>query len=205
MFRNFGSVLMEMVVLLALGVALALAANQLSPRGLSLTRDYFAVARPAPVPSAVSPPDPVPVPESAAAAVKKQLEEKGISVVETDEVEALFRDPRYEQEMIIFIDARGDRPYQEGHIPGAYQFDRYYPERYLPSIMPACLNAETIVVYCTGGKCEDSDFAAMTLVDAGIPAPNVSVYLGGITEWTAQGHPVETGFRRSGVLRANSP
>jgi rhodanese-related sulfurtransferase len=69
-------------------------------------------------------------------------------------------------------------------------------------VLPACLAAQKIVVYCTGGKCEDSEFAAGTLLEAGIPAAKISVYIGGITEWTAAKLPLETGTRKSGMLKS---
>jgi rhodanese-related sulfurtransferase len=66
--------------------------------------------------------------------------------------------------------------------------------------MPLCLTAQKIVVYCTGGECEDSEFAAIMLRDAGVPRENLFVYTGGITEWKSQGRPVETGARASGQM-----
>ncbi len=65
--------------------------------------------------------------------------------------------------------------------------------------------AERVVVYCNGGNCEDSELAASLLRDAGIPAEKLQVYLGGFTEWEAQGMPVEIGVRSSGQLREVKP
>jgi rhodanese-related sulfurtransferase len=112
----------------------------------------------------------------------------------------LFRDPRYEQGLVIFIDARDDQHYAAGHIPGAWPFDRFRPEQYLPTVLPACLTAVKVVVYCNGGECEDSEFAAIMLRDAGVPREALFIYAGGITEWKAQRLPMEAGARRSGEL-----
>ena len=101
----------------------------------------------------------------------------------------------------MFIDARNDEHYQEGHIPGAYQFDHYRAAQYFATVLPVCQAADQVVVYCTGGHCEDSEFAALFLRDAGIPAAKLLVYGGGITEWTANGLPIEVGARKSGQLR----
>ncbi|HEV8540788.1 MAG TPA: rhodanese-like domain-containing protein [Verrucomicrobiae bacterium] len=103
--------------------------------------------------------------------------------------------------MIILIDARDDRHYSEGHIPGAFQFDRYYPEKYLPQLLPSALAAEQIVVYCNGGTCEDSEFAALALKEAGIPAQKISIYAGGMTDWRASHRSIELNGRKSGALR----
>ena len=106
---------------------------------------------------------------------------------------------------MIFIDARDDHHYASGHIPGAWQFHHYRAENYLPAVLPVCLTALQVVVYCTGGDCEDSEFAAIMLREAGVPRDALSVYAGGITEWTANGLPVETGTRRSGELLKPKP
>ena len=65
-----------------------------------------------------------------------------------------------------------------------------------------CLQASQIVVYCHGGDCEDSEFAALALTQsAGVPAQKIFIYPGGLTEWEASGQPVETGARGSGSFR----
>jgi rhodanese-related sulfurtransferase len=196
------ALLLDTIIVLAAGFAFALLANHFSPQGLSLRRDYFGrseVSTPTP-----KPPDSAPIPINAPAEpneVTQRLAAKGIGVVGTKEAEQLFRDPQYDQELIVFVDARDDHHYQAGHIPGAFQFDRYYPEKYLPTVLPACISAAKIVVYCTGGKCEDSEFAALALLDAGMPADKLSVYVGGINEWTAAKLPLETGARKSGLMK----
>ena len=196
---------MEALVVVVVGAAVALVANWLSPRGLSLARNYFpraggTVAGPHTNDTAVKTTN-----DTAEAATVARLKEKGLLVIERAEVERLFRDPQYEQELIVFIDARDDRHYQEGHIPGAYQFDRYYPEKYFPTVLPACQTATKIVVYCAGGKCEDSEFAALALKDAGVPPERILVFAAGITEWAANRLPIELDGRRSGRLREEKP
>ena len=67
-------------------------------------------------------------------------------------------------------------------------------------VLPAAQAAEEIVVYCTGGECEDADTAAIVLGDAGVPAKKVFVYGGGYSEWTENHLTLETGARNSGAL-----
>ena len=130
------------------------------------------------------------------------LAEKGLQGLESDKAEQLFQDPRYQSDQIIFIDARDDKHFDEGHIPGAYQLDRFRPEAYLPAVLPACTRAEQVVVYCNGGACEDSLFAAEMLRDNGlVKNEKLFVYTGGIADWQAKGRPVETGARKSGVMK----
>ncbi len=214
------TLLTEAALVAVVGVLIALAANQASPRGLRLTRDYFPslMATSAAASSSTSTPTATPshgstsVVESASAshnsnvvaggavasgaglaAVESRVRALGLVPAQLVEVEALFRDPRYAQELVVFVDARDDHHFQEGHIPGARQLDRFYPERYLPAVLPRASAAEVVVVYCTGGECEDSVFAAGLLQEAGIGAERLRVYLGGFREWSERGLPVERG------------
>ena len=212
MGRELKRVLLEALVVAAIGLAVALLANLVSPRGLSLTRNYFpsgsthgkidgsANSNVTAVVTATNRGG-----QLAWESVAARLKEKGLQPIDFGEAMELFRDPQYAVDLIVFIDARDDRHYAEGHIPGAYQFDRYYPEKHLPAVLPVCLSATKIVVYCTGGDCEDSEFAALTLKDAGAPLERIVVYAGGMTEWAAKGLPVEFGERRSGTMRSAKP
>jgi rhodanese-related sulfurtransferase len=135
--------------------------------------------------------------------VAEQVRAEGLRLVDCSQMTNLFQDPRCEQGLVVFIDARNDEHYQEGHIPGAYQLDHFYPERYLAATLPVCQTAEQILIYCNGGACDDSLQTAIFLRDAGIPRERLFIYAGGITEWTAKGLPVETGARKSGSLLPN--
>ena len=199
-------VLAEAAAVGVAGILFALLANWASPRGLSLRRDVFhGATRPLPV---------LPASNSTTTAsgagtntptagqiVLARLKEKRLQVADSNEVIRIFRDPRYDQELYIVVDSRDDRHYQEGHVPGAYHFDHYHPADYLGPVLSACQTAEKIVVYCNGGTCEDSEFAALSLRDAGVAGDKLSVYVGGFAEWVANGLPVELGARKSGLLQ----
>lgn len=193
------------------GALFAFAANAVSPRGLTLARNYFPGSVPSRLPSVnVTPlPPSTDVTNIARATVVNpvaaRLQARGLQLVESSQAAQLFRDPRYEQELVVFIDARADQHYQEGHIPGAYQFNHYRAENYLATVLPVCQTAEQIVVYCTGGDCEDSEFAALFLRDVGIPQEKLFVYSAGMTEWSTSGLPVEMGARKSGNFRPAQP
>ena len=194
-----------------IGALFAFAANEVSPRGLALARNYFPGTARRSLPTATATQltpgtgdTNVAVP-SPAKLLATRLQANGLQLVDSSQVVQLFRDPRYEQELVVFIDARDDRHYQEGHIPGAYQFDHYRAENYLATVLPVSEAAEQIVVYCTGGDCEDSEFAAITLRHAGIPTEKLFVYGGGMTEWATNGLPVEIGGRKSGNFRHAKP
>ena len=204
-------ILWEGVLVALVGALFAFAANAVSPRGLALAQNYFPGAARSPLSSATAtnltprPGDTHADAPSPAELLATRLKAKGLHLVESHQVAQLFRDPRYEQASIVFIDARDDRHYQEGHIPGAFQFDHYHAENYLATVLPVCQAAEQIVVYCTGGDCEDSEFAAIILRDTGIPKEKLFVYAGGMTEWTTNGLPVEIGERKSGNFRHAKP
>jgi rhodanese-related sulfurtransferase len=199
--RSVKSVLLEASLVGALGLVVAFAANALSPRGLRLTRNY-------------SPGKALTVSQSSgndagtngvamAAVLDKQLRAEGLQLADKNQVAKLFGDPQREQGLVIFVDARDDEHYGAGHIPGAYQLDHYRPENYLEAVLPACQAAQTIVVYCKGGSCEDSEQTALFLRDAGVPTGRLFVYAGGFDEWLADGRSVETGQRNSGQLRGS--
>jgi rhodanese-related sulfurtransferase len=203
-----------------------LAANALSPRGLRLGRDYFpsgfssgipvelSASSPANPPSArpavsqgsagaQSPTSSAPLPEREAGA--QRLHGLGLQTVGSNEVSQLFADPGRVQGLIVFVDARDDDHFMAGHLPGAWQFDRFRPEIHLPQVLPVCLAASKVVVYCAGGECEDSAFAAIQLRDAGVSQDALRVYLGGFTEWKALGLPIERGARGSGAAPNGQP
>jgi rhodanese-related sulfurtransferase len=191
--------LLEALLVAAVGAVVAFGANALSPRGLKLTQDYFhGETVPVPRPKTMGTNVVTADTNSAPDAVIARLKEKGLQVVNGEDAAELFRSPLYPQGAIIFIDARNDEHYQGGHIPGAYQFDNYHPENYMGTIFPLCQAAQKIVIYCNGGNCEDSQFAALTLRDAQIPSEKLFVFTGGITEWTNRGNAVELGERNSG-------
>ena len=171
------------------GAAVALAANYVSPRRLVLSHDYLSLSADTPSPvvngsTNGSPQDPV----------RLALEQAGLHLADSNRVAQLFHDPRRPQNLVVFLDARDPEHYEAGHIPGAYEFDYFHLEKYVATVLPLCQNAEAIVIYCNGGDCEDSIHAAKLLTEEGkIPKDKMWVYGGGITEWTANGQPTETG------------
>jgi len=201
----------EGVLVAIVGAAIAFAANAVSPRGLVLTRNYFpkavTVAGPAPaaLPAELGPAGTNAVAVAPPQPVVASLDAESLQRADIDQAAALFRDPRYQAELVVFIDARDEAQYREGHVPGAYQFDHYRPEKQLATVLHVCQLAEQIVVYCTGGDCEDSEFAALALIGVGIPKERFFVYVGGMSEWAAHGLPFEVGERNSGNIGNGEP
>ena len=183
------SLFFETAKVLVIGVAVALLANQLSPKGLMLRRDYFK--------------------ESTRPLARKSPSEPSsshrVAELSNEQVWSLFQDPGYREGRIVFVDARKESFFLEGHIPDAYPLDRFYPEKDLPAVLVAGLPAERVVVYCAGGTCEDSHYAALQLIEAGLEPSRVQVYAGGITDWRSHSWPIERGVRGSGLIGNISP
>jgi hypothetical protein len=93
--RELRKVPLEAIVVAVLGAAVAFAANGLSPRGLTLTRNYF----PGTNHSAVTPPAPSPI---------TGIKQKGLRWIDTERALRLFADPGLQQQMIVFVDARDE-------------------------------------------------------------------------------------------------
>jgi rhodanese-related sulfurtransferase len=184
----------------AAGLAVALAANFISPRGLALGRNYFPQKTDEPSLAAgtnlmaLSP----------AQRLAAELKAKGLQPVDAGRAAQLFRDPRFKQNAVVFIDARDEPHYLEGHIPGAHEFDPYRPEKYFTDVLPLCQSAAQIIVYCNGGDCDDSEAAAILLRDVGIPNSKIFVFGGGFGWWKTNGLPVESGARNSGNVSGST-
>ncbi len=186
-----------------IGAALAFAANALSPRGLQLSRNYFpgTALTPSVPPSSTNAASITAGTNSPIESLAARLRDNGLQLADSNLVVRLFRDPRREQDGVVFIDARDEEHYRAGHIPGAYHFDRFHPENYLTNVVQVCLTAQEIVFYCNGGDCDDSEHAAIMLRDSlALPKEKVFVYGGGIAEWAANGLPIELGARYSGEI-----
>ncbi len=208
---------LEFVVVGVLGLALALTANAMHPKGLKLKNNYSPIlqinsARSTPPASRPverhSNPDTAPVNNGSTAQppaeitdpVEKRLIAQGLQVIHYADVLAAYKDPLYAAGAYVFVDARNDEHYAEGHIPGAHQFHHFYAERFLPTLLPILMPAQKIVVYCGGGDCEDSRDAAVLLSNNGVPINQIFVYVGGMKEWQKNKGPLERGPRGSGDI-----
>jgi len=115
--------------------------------------------------------------------------------IHTDEVIEWFHDPLTKHGVNLFIDARDDDAFAEGHIPGAQHVYAYEVARYLTEDLLTRINeAQKVVVYCGGGNCEDSIFLCRDLIDEfNVSYDKVYLYAGGWKAWTKRGMPVESG------------
>lgn len=108
-----------------------------------------------------------------------------------DDVALLYRSG------VLFLDARRTSVFEEGHIAGARSFpvweadvDDRVNALYAERSDPADQN-KPIVIYCSGGACEDSHMLAQKLW--AIQFNNVYVYKDGFPDWQKRGGAVRTG------------
>ncbi len=97
----------------------------------------------------------------------------------------------------LVLDARRTSVYEQGHIAGARPFsvwesdvdekvNKLYEERSDPREQ-----LKPILVYCSGGDCEDSHMLAQKLW--GVQFNNVYVYKDGFPDWQKRGGAIHTG------------
>jgi rhodanese-related sulfurtransferase len=94
----------------------------------------------------------------------------------------------------LFLDARRTGAYHDGHIPGARAFSVWesdIDEKVGALFYEVTDQQQPIVVYCTGGNCEDSHMLAQKLW--GIGYENVLVYTDGFPGWLSIDGAVEKG------------
>ncbi len=107
----------------------------------------------------------------------------GMAEIQTDMAKGLF-----DMKAALFIDARPEDHYRESHIPGAMNC---YAEQWQSKIgeLIKIPKDVLIVCYCGGGdECELSHDLADHLRELGYK--KVTVYKGGIKEWTAKKYPL---------------
>ena len=106
----------------------------------------------------------------------------------TDEAEQLFREKR------LFLDARRTSAYADGHIPKARSFPVWesdIADRVKTFYEEGLDQNAPIVIYCSGGDCEDSHMLAEKLYMVGFN--NLLVYKDGFPGWQKRALPAVKG------------
>jgi rhodanese-related sulfurtransferase len=88
---------------------------------------------------------------------------------------------------IVLMDARPTGEYEAGHIPGAISVPYERFSDYYAALSKTVSYDATIVCYCQGITCDDSENLARELKFMGYA--NVLVYKGGWDEWSKAGDP----------------
>jgi rhodanese-related sulfurtransferase len=195
--------IIELILLTVASVGVALAANQIRERkSIELTKNHFNRGSSNPrvvekngehAPVSKSAASEVVKPPGANGAAKKHLDHN-FQTITVDEAHEALDDPKTAQGLNVFVDARDDEHFAEGHIPGAIQCFPYESRRCLDRVVAAANGAEKVIVYCGGGDCEDSIYMSRELNEAGVPEEAIYLFEGGWKEWAAKDLHVETGM-----------
>jgi rhodanese-related sulfurtransferase len=110
----------------------------------------------------------------------------GLRLITLEEGEELWR-----TRGAVFVDARKETEFREGHVPGALSAPAAKAEKALPQTILALPRAGVLAVYCEGGDCQSSLLLAKRLREGGFE--DVRVMTGGWAEWTKAGLPAESG------------
>jgi rhodanese-related sulfurtransferase len=90
----------------------------------------------------------------------------------------------------IFLDARHDEDYAEGHVKGALSLPAPEMEDRFLEIQPLLPAESHVIVYCGGPECEMADKVALFLAQLGYK--NVEVMKAGFSAWEKAGYPGES-------------
>lgn len=89
---------------------------------------------------------------------------------------------------VVLLDVNGTESWQEGHIPGALDFDKVGGK--LAKVLPADKNA-LVVAYCGNERC--SAYKAGAAAAKKLGYTNVKHYSKGIAGWKKSGEKTESG------------
>ncbi|MDP6577575.1 MAG: rhodanese-like domain-containing protein [Candidatus Marinimicrobia bacterium] len=87
---------------------------------------------------------------------------------------------------VLFIDARDDKEFREGHIAGSKLAPANPGE-----ILRWATEDDPVVTYCSGGECDLSMNLANELMGEDWGFARVFVFDGGLPQWIEAGYPVE--------------
>ncbi len=189
--RSISATVGQTVILLVLAVAVGLGVNTVRGKDkINLSRNYF--------PQAVRQPSPSDAPAAGGAtepgAPELAAEPKSeFSELSLEDVIALYDDPRSSTGEFVFVDARADGPFRDGHIPGAVQCDYYRSEHNLPGVLDRVYGAQKVIVYCHGGDCDDSLLVCREFVNLAVPMECIYLFRGGWEAWKQSGLPFDQG------------
>jgi rhodanese-related sulfurtransferase len=102
----------------------------------------------------------------------------------------------YESGDALFIDARHDEDYAQGHIKGAMSLPLDDLEKN-PALVNNIPKDKLLVAYCGGAECALSTDLAKKLASMGFT--NVKVFFGGWPEWQAKNLPIDKGPKGSSL------
>jgi rhodanese-related sulfurtransferase len=98
----------------------------------------------------------------------------------------------YQSGEVLFLDARPESQYVEGHIKGAVNLPWQDLDRYFMEVLEKFDGPEAIITYCDGEACDLSHELALFLNEMGFE--NVYVLVNGWSAWREAGLPTGRGL-----------
>lgn len=108
----------------------------------------------------------------------------GVRLITLEEGEELWRTGG-----AVFVDARKETEFRDGHVPGALSAPAAQAEKAVPQALRALTRDRALVIYCEGGDCQSSLLLAKRMSLEGFK--DIRVFTGGWAGWTAAGLPAE--------------
>ncbi len=137
-----------------------------------------------------------------AKSVAEQIAESGFEMVKFDEVKKVVGDGMFNASRGVLVDARPERTFDQGHIPGSVNIPDNKFEQFFPVLAEKKVTKDTyIITYCGGVDCIKSLDDAKMLKDKGYT--NIKIYLDGMPDWTKKGQAIEIGFETAKKLQAD--
>ncbi|RNC80954.1 MAG: hypothetical protein ED559_03905 [Phycisphaera sp.] len=100
----------------------------------------------------------------------------------------------FENDLAIFIDARPSGDYERGHIAGSFSVPMGAFENGVPIAVDMLDDQRFVVIYCSGGNCEESHLVAEDLaIERPDLANMIHIYVDGYPAWEDAGLPIEDG------------
>jgi len=156
----------EIIILTGISVTLAMVVNYISPKGIALVGQWDTSKG---------------VITASPTGPEEWKPEEINSVARAKEI--------FDNGNVLFVDARSQDNYEDGHIPGAVSLPVGQFDEQIESFLNQHSPETRIVTYCSGRTCEDSHNLARLLADVGFT--HVSVFIDGFPGWEAQGFPIE--------------
>ncbi|MFO7913954.1 MAG: rhodanese-like domain-containing protein [Desulfotignum sp.] len=130
-------------------------------------------------------PDSIPFVQTWSMADKLATEDGDTLAISLEDAAALFAD-----NAAVFLDARTQVEYDQGHIQGAVNLPWHEVDNYFENVIMTLDPEATYITYCDGEACPLSHDLAMLLKDLGFT--RVKVLVNGWTLWKEHDLPVTT-------------
>jgi rhodanese-related sulfurtransferase len=162
----FRKTIKEIIILVGISVTLAMVVNYISPKGIALVGQWDTSKG---------------VITASPTGPEEWKPEEINSVARAKEI--------FDTGNVLFVDARLQDNYEDGHIPGAISLPVGQFDEQIESFLNQHSPDTPIVTYCSGRTCEDSHNLAQLLSDVGFT--NVRVFIDGFPGWEAGGYQIE--------------